>query len=167
MAKNFKKSDYAKNKFSKGIVYTFVDGSEIEISFSSILKENPNMTQEKFEELKRISDEIFKIDEQGNDVYSKHVKTTYEEIDGGSWLATNSFEDEYFAAKDDMQKVIRLIKFIDSELTETQKRRLKLFMNGMSGVNIAKLEGKSQHVVWKSINQAQNKIIKFLEKFSK
>ena len=167
MAKNFKKSDYAKNKFSEGIVYTFVDGSEVEISFSAIIEENPNLTQEKFEELKKVSDEIFKIDEQGNDVYSKHVKTTYEEIDGGSWLATKSFEDTYFDEQDDMHKVASLLKFIESELTDTQKRRLKLFMSGMSGVNIAKLEGKSQHVVWKSINQAQNKIIKFLEKFSK
>ena len=31
MAKNYRKSDYAKNKFSEGIVYTFNDGSEVEL----------------------------------------------------------------------------------------------------------------------------------------
>lgn len=167
MAKNYRKSDYAKNKYSEGIIYTFVDGTEIEITYSAVMEADSSMSQEKFEDLKRISDAIFKEDVEGDDVYSKHVKTTYEQIEGGEWLSTKSFEHEYFEKQEDDLRVRRLLNFIDTQLSETQKRRLKLYMSGLSSVKIAEKEGCNQNAVWKSINQAKEKIEKFLMKFSK
>ena len=56
--KNYRDSDYAVNKFSKGIVYRF-DDETIEITLEDYLRENPDKTEEDFLRLKAISDEIF------------------------------------------------------------------------------------------------------------
>ncbi len=41
--KNYRKSDYALNKFSEGIVYQFSDGT-VEISLADYLRDNPGKT---------------------------------------------------------------------------------------------------------------------------
>ena len=56
--KNYKDSDYARNKFSEGIVYRFADRI-VEITLKDYLAENPNKTVEDFMELKALSDEIY------------------------------------------------------------------------------------------------------------
>ena len=56
--KNYRKSDYALNKFSEGIVYQFSDGT-LEISMADYLRDNPGKTEADFLELKAISDEIY------------------------------------------------------------------------------------------------------------
>ena len=42
--KNYRKSDYALNKFSEGIVYQFSDGT-LEISMEDYLQDNPDKTE--------------------------------------------------------------------------------------------------------------------------
>lgn len=56
--KNYRKSDYARNKFSEGIVYQFSDGT-LEISMADYLRDNPDKTEADFLELKALSDEIY------------------------------------------------------------------------------------------------------------
>ena len=56
--KNYRKSDYALNKFSEGIVYQFSDGI-VEISMADYLRDNPGKTKKDFLELKAISDDIY------------------------------------------------------------------------------------------------------------
>ena len=56
--KNYRKSDYALNKFSEGIVYQFSDGT-LEISMEDYLRDNPDKTEADFLELKALSDEIY------------------------------------------------------------------------------------------------------------
>ena len=56
--KNYRKSDYALNKFSEGIVYQFSDGT-LEISMADYLRDNPDKTEADFLELKALSDEIY------------------------------------------------------------------------------------------------------------
>lgn len=56
--KNYRKSDYALNKFSEGIVYQFSDGT-LEISMADYLRDNPDKTEADFLALKALSDEIY------------------------------------------------------------------------------------------------------------
>ena len=56
--KNFKDSDYAINKFSKSIVYRFANQIK-EVTLEDFLSDSPSHTPEKFEQLKKISDEIY------------------------------------------------------------------------------------------------------------
>ena len=56
---NYKNSDYARNKYSKGIVYQTVNGSRIVITLDDFLTQNPGKTEKDFNELKEISDSIY------------------------------------------------------------------------------------------------------------
>ena len=62
--KNYKDSDYARNKFSDGIVYRFADRI-VEITLKDYLAENPDKTVEDFMELKALT-------EAGLELYLKH-----------------------------------------------------------------------------------------------
>lgn len=54
---NYRKNDYAANKYSPNIVYRFND-EIIEISLEDYLEENPDRTEQDFLKLKALSDEI-------------------------------------------------------------------------------------------------------------
>lgn len=56
--KNYKSSDYAINKYSENIVYKTAN-QIIEISLSDYLEANPDKTEQDFNELKALSDEIY------------------------------------------------------------------------------------------------------------
>lgn len=56
--KNYHKSDYALNKYRKGIVYKFADGI-VEVKLEDYLRENPDKTEADFQALKRLSDEWY------------------------------------------------------------------------------------------------------------
>lgn len=56
--KNYRKSDYALNRFREGIVYQFSDGT-LEISLADFLRDNPGRTEEDFQALKVESDKIY------------------------------------------------------------------------------------------------------------
>ena len=56
--KNYRKSDYALNKFSEGIVYQFSDRT-LEISLEDFMRDNPGKTEADFMALKAVSDEIY------------------------------------------------------------------------------------------------------------
>ena len=55
---NYRKNDYAANKYSPNIVYRFND-EIIEISLEDYLEENPDRTEQDFLKLKALSDEIY------------------------------------------------------------------------------------------------------------
>ena len=56
--RDYRKSDYAINKYSPNIVYRFHD-EIVEVSLEDYLKENPDKTEQDFAELKALSDEIY------------------------------------------------------------------------------------------------------------
>ena len=58
MARNYRQSDYAKNKYSSNIVYAGSDET-IEITLEQFLKENHGMTEEDFLYWKNWSDEDY------------------------------------------------------------------------------------------------------------
>lgn len=67
--KNYQNSDFAVNKFSRGIVYRFANET-VEVSLDDFLKEHPEKNIADFEEIKRISDEIFKEQDRENNALS-------------------------------------------------------------------------------------------------
>ena len=165
MARNFKNSDYAKNKYSEGVVYTFVDGTEVEIKLSTAMEADSNVTVEKFQELKNVSDAIFEADDNSDDLYSKYVKTTYETIEDGAWLATKSLEEEYFDRLEDEALNEKVKRFANTKLTENQRRRFWLLLEGKSQAEIAAIEKCTQQNISASQKAIQKKFKKFFNKF--
>ena len=56
--RDYRKSDYAINRYSPNIVYRFHD-EIVEVSLEDYLKENPDKTAQDFTKLKALSDEIY------------------------------------------------------------------------------------------------------------
>lgn len=159
-------SDYSINKNKKGIVYRNNDGSILEITFEKISQRNPNFTQEDFDKLKAFSDQIY-LEEQRADVrYRKYVTGSVDSIEDSKWLKVESFEDEVIEFMNGNRKA-EIMRYINTNLTEVQRRRFLMFANGISTVKIAEIEGCRQNAVWKSVERAREKIKKFLEKNKK
>jgi hypothetical protein len=125
--KNYTDSDYAINKFSKGIVYRFTNDFFVEITLERYLAENPEKIEVDFLELKALSNEIYhKQDKSENSQTKKNTSLTLlEETDECS---TKSLEDEYFASLDKKNEptFIGGIAVLNACLTKTQKRRYLL-----------------------------------------
>ena len=160
--KDFRKSDYALNKNKKGIVYKYGDGSILEITFEKIAEGNPEFTYEDFEKLKAFSDQIYleQIREENRNAY--YVKASIDEFDNPVWLATNSLEEELLGPDIETISVDQVKKIAEKYLTKIQKRRFFMYLEGLSTVKIAEIEGCNQNAVWESITLARKKIQKFL-----
>ena len=52
MSKKFNFNAYSVNKYSEGIVYTFADGTVVEIKLSTVMESDSSVTLEKFQKLK-------------------------------------------------------------------------------------------------------------------
>lgn len=72
MARNYRQSDYAKNKYSSNIVYAGSDET-IEITLEQFLEENPGMTKEDFKYWKSWSDEDYYITDRKDTNEAKHT----------------------------------------------------------------------------------------------
>lgn len=155
-------SDYAINKNKKGIVYRNNDGSILEITFEKISQRNPNFTQEDFDKLKAFSDQIY-LEEQRADVrYRKYVTGSVDSIEDSKWLRAESFEDEIIEYMNGNRKD-EIMRYINTNLTEVQRRRFLTFVNGLSTKEIAEIEECRQNAVWESIELARKKLKKFLK----
>lgn len=156
--KNYRKSDYALNKFSKGIVYQFADRT-VEISLEDYLRDNPDKTEEDFQKLKAKSDEIY-LEQvqletaQGNKTVSM---TGLEEIVAHPAPAL----DDSFIMADDHRRVKLAVDklFRCGKLTMKQKERfIRHFFAGASLRKIASDEGVHFTSVDESIRQAVDKL---------
>ena len=160
--KDYKKSDYALNKNRKGIVYRNADGSTLEITFGKIAEGKPQFTYEDFQKLKQFSDQIYLEQVKADGRYSYYVKGSYNKIPDSAWLATKSLEEELFGDAPDLPSAEKVRKIAGEVLTPTQKRRFLMYLEGLTTVKIAEIEGCSQNAVWESLKLAQKKIKKFL-----
>jgi len=166
--KNYTDSDYALNKYSKGIVYKFGD-SIVEITLDDYLKENPHKTSADFQALKRFSDDIYL--EQSRQLNA----TTKKDVPLGALTdaeaaAVESPEDYLINLIDEAEQEAErnhkaaIAKSALDRLTETQRRRYLLYkVKGLSTWEIAELEGKDQKSVYESLKSAEKKIEKFLK----
>lgn len=164
MKGKYYKSNYALNRNKKAIVYQNADGTILEITFEKIAAGNPNFTQEDFERLKEFSDQLYLEEQRGDVTYNKHVKGCVDEMEDSSWLATDSFEKELLDKLEDesLEKIMR--DYMAEKFTEVQRRRFLMYLNGISTVKIAEIEGCNQNAVWKSIELAKRKLKKILQK---
>lgn len=163
--RDYRKSDYAVNKFSPNIVYRF-NNEIIEISLEDYLKENPNGTEQDFLRLKALSDEIYYEQDRAESAQTRKDVSIHgmEEMD---CCSTRSLEDEWEErmTEDQCRHYVRLAMeqlFAKGILTEVQKRRFCLYIfRGLSTRQIGKLEKASHQAVAKSLNQAIEKLKKF------
>jgi hypothetical protein len=162
--KNYTKSDYAINKFSKGIVYRFADCT-VEVTLTDYLAENPDKTLADFIELKELSDKLYleqaRADNRQtkkNVAYTEAVELTYTgSLSPEALLIDGTEKSERHSNR------IKLGKLALSRLTEVQRRRYLLHVvKGLTTRQIAVLEGVSHVAVVYSIELAEKKIEKIL-----
>lgn len=166
MAYNYKKSNYGLNKNSKGIVYRYADGNITEITFEKISATDPTFTEEAFEELKKISKELYHDELISDHHYFNYVTATINGENAENWIATKTLEDELFERIENQQikKELRTILF--TRLTENQRRRLLLnVIKGLSEREIAEMELVDRRAVHDSIEAARKKIKKYFKIF--
>ena len=56
-----------------------------------------------------------------------------------------------------------IMRYINTNLTEVQRRRFLMFVNGLSTKEIAEIEECRQNAVWESIELARKKLKKILK----
>ena len=139
--KNYRKSDYALNKFSEGIVYQFSDRT-LEISLEDFLRDNPGKTEADFMALKAVSDEIYleqaRLETaQGNKTFSMTG------LEDAIAHPAPSLDDSFIMSDDRRRVKLAVDKlFRCGKLTQKQKERfVRHFFTGVSLRKIASDEG--------------------------
>lgn len=161
--KNYRESDYALNKYSRGIVYKFADRI-VEVTLEDYLRENPDKTEADFLELKALSDEIYlhqiRLETaQGNKLSSIHG---LEETEA---CATRPLDEEY-VEQDEQRRVMLAVDklFHEGSLTDKQKRRfIQHFIHGSSLRQIAKWESVHFTTVGESLKSAADKLRRYFD----
>ena len=166
--KNYTDSDYALNKFSKGIVYKFAD-EIIEVTLEIYLSENPDKTVEDFVELKTLSDDIYlqQVRDENAQTKKNIPLSMVEESDA---VTTPSLEDEYFDAldKENAPTFDDCLEILESCLTPIQRRRYLMFhFENKTEKEIAEIENTTQQAINKSIMAANKRLKKVLKNFYK
>ena len=145
--KNYTDSDYALNKYSKGIVYRFADGI-VEITLADYLAENPDKTEDDFRELKELSDGIYLEQAQSGNARTKK-DSHYDEADETLLCKSPSPEDiliseiDAYEESKRRQKRLAIMNRALDKLTELQRRRYCLHhVDGKTTREIAEIEGE-------------------------
>jgi len=166
--KNFTDSDYALNKYSKGIVYKFGD-SIVEVTLDDYLKENPHRTAADFQVLKQFSDDIYlEQSRQTNATTKKDVPLTA--LTDTEVATIESPEDYLIGLIDEAEQKLQhsqkaaIAKSVMDKLTETQRRRYLLHhVKGLTYREIGEIEGKDFKTIFESVEAAEKKIKKILK----
>lgn len=166
--KNYRDSDYALNKYNKGIVYRFAD-STVEITLEDYLAENPDRTEQDFLELKALSDEIYLeqvTDENAQTYKNFSLHTAVELSDPTALTPEEQLEERDTATEEHLALLAAKAFLLSGKLTKTQRKRFILYyIKGLSTRQIAELEAISQYSVWECIQSCEKKMKKFLEKY--
>ena len=162
--KNYRDSDYAANKYAKGIVYRFADQT-VEVTLEDYLRDNPDKTEADFVELKALSDEMYleQVRDENRQTYRNVPIHSLDETDACCVPSPEEVlfdEPERKARKERMRR--QAYEAIDT-LTEVQRRRyIQHRVDGLSTRQIADLEGVEQRSVMDSLEWAEKKIKKYL-----
>jgi len=155
---DYRKSDYAVNKFSKGIVYRF-NNKIVEVTLDAYLRENPDKTEADFIALKDFSDADYKAQlYKQNNQTRKNVSIHNYEL--SSELVPDlpgiNVEKDYIDKQDRQVALQSLHKLLTgNKLTETQARRFKSHvLEGKTFREIAKREGVNVNAIEKSVYAA-------------
>lgn len=162
---NYRKSDYAINKNSLNIIYRF-HNEIVEITLEDYLKENPDKTENDFEELKALSDQIYYEQDRAESAQTRK-NVSIHALENTKCCSTRPLEEEreeWFVEVQNCKYAWKALEqlFTAGVLTEIQKRRFILHVfQGLSLRQIAQIEGTSYQAVAKSINLAIGKLKKF------
>lgn len=156
--KNYRKSDYALNKFSKGIVYQFADRT-VEISMEDFLRDNPDQTEDDFLALKAESDGIY-LEQIRQETAQGNKTVSMTGLEDTVAHPAPSLDDSYIMADDHRRVKLAVDKlFRCGKLTVKQKERfIKHFFAGVSLRKIASDEGVHFTSVDESIRRAVDKL---------
>lgn len=159
--KNYKDTDYALNKYSKGIVYKFADGI-VEITLEDYLRDNPDKTEVDFAAIKTLSDQIY------HEQAIREHRIGRREVSLGKIKETElasvpAIDAELFHKAEEESALKAAIRFLHSKrLTEIQRRRFfQYYFQGLSTRQIARLEDVHQRAVWDSLMWAEKKLKNF------
>ena len=157
--KNYSDSDYAVNKYASGIVYRFADQT-VEVTLEDYLRENPGRTEADFAVLKALSDELY-LEQVRLDNAISQKTVSFHALEETVSCAVPSSEDLHDRAE--LRRChAELANAALDKLTEVQRRRYLLYIDGLSTRKIAELEGVTQRSVMDSIEWAEKKLWKFL-----
>lgn len=164
MARNYRQSDYAKNKYSSNIVYAGSDET-IEITLEQFLKENPGMTEEDFNFWKNWSDEDYYITDRKDTNEAKHTVSIHS-IEATELVSIPSAEEiviEKLSRESEKVYTMKDAEVVLSKLTDIQRRRFLMYeVYGMTFREIAHIEGVDHMAIIRSVEYAKRKIKKFL-----
>ena len=167
--KNYQDSDYALNKYSDGIVYRFADGI-VEYTLADYLTENPSKTEADFRELKALSDGIY-LQQVTDESRQTRYNVSIHGMEDSEAFGGETTKDEVIARPEqeaEENNRLELARKVLETLTEVQRRRYLLYAaHGLTTRQIAEKEGASQRTIMDSIQWAEKKIKKFLEKAKK
>ena len=124
MARNYRQSDYAKNKYSSNIVYAGSDET-IEITLEQFLEENPGMTEKDFKFWKNWSDEDYH-EQIKRETNIKKYEFLFNDADETELFCLPSAEDvviEKLSRENERVYTMKDAEAVLSKLTDIQKRR--------------------------------------------
>jgi DNA-directed RNA polymerase specialized sigma24 family protein len=163
--KNFKDSDYALNKYSKGVVYRFAD-EIVEVTLDDYLSDNPGKTAADFAVLKAESDAMFRRQDRFDNASTKKnvAISATAESELGYALSPDEIVVEIPERERLRQERLAIAAQALDKLTDVQRRRyIKHHVDGLSTWDIAEQEGSNQKSVYESLKAAEKKIEKFLQ----
>ena len=167
MARNYRQSDYAKNKYSSNIVYAGSDET-IEITLEQFLEENPGMTEEDFNFWKNWSDEDYYITDRKDTNEAKH-NVSIPSIEANELVSIPSAEEiaiEKLSRESERVYTMKDAEIVLSKFSDAQRRRFLLHeVHGLTTREIAVIEGVSQKAVFDSIEWAKKKLKKLKRTF--
>lgn len=160
----FWKNDYAVNKKEKSsIVYQTVDGDKIVITKENFLVENPDKTEKDFYEIKKFSDEDYRVRCNKDHYEERNSTEIFDEV--ATSEVCESPEEQIFNMIHDKELKEILANFLEKELSPNQKERLFLYADGKTLREIAVIEGVSFVAISKSITIVRKKFEEFIKKF--
>ena len=162
--KNYHKSDYALNKYRKGIVYKFADGI-VEVTLEDYLRENPDKTEADFQALKRLSDEWY-LEQVRLETAQGNKRVSLNGLEETEACATCWLDDEYIENEEKKRVMIAVDKlFREGHMTEKQKRRfIQRYIHGLTLRQIAVKEAVYVNSVADSLKRATDKLKRYFEK---
>ncbi len=163
--KNYRGSDYAANKYARGIVYRFANET-LEITLENYLQENPGKTESDFAEWKKLSDALFYAEDRRNAALGKKTVSIHS-LGESVQDSTASPESVVIDAPERAANIVRqleLVRHALTALTDVQRRRyIQHKVCGLSTRKIAALECTNHKSVYESLQAAEKKIEKFSE----
>ena len=159
--KNYTDSDYAVNKYSKGIVYRFSD-TIIEITLEDYLRENPDLTEIDFYKLKALSDEIY-LDQVRLETAQGNKTVSINDMEETEVCATRPLDEEY-VEEEERKRIRQAAEKLLQEgcMTEKQKRRFYLhYFEGLTLREIANIESVHFTSVGESIETTLGKLKRY------